>query len=414
MTKRIIYIFILSIGIFYSNAQNKSETLVFNKTKQEVLLQEKLFSLFSAIQNDTKISAIIKTDVFFKQMLLNKKMVKNCKTDLSCLINGYLFNEKEVKSVSKHLKILFKNEPDFKRFVSEKIKASGAYENFKSMPDEDILVKSWELCANGMNRILKVYGLGEKAQYHTMDSISYDVKSDYYKTAVLMWNDMLLNKKKDNQTLFFDPALNLSLGLLYLNHRDEAVRYDPLVENKKVEAHIKTIDFNKYKYSSITILGGGPENYMDRLSAAGKLNLQLGVLEYLKNNAPLIIVSGGHAHPFRSQYCEAIEMKKELVERYNIPEEAIIIDPYARHTTTNVRNASRLMIAYGVPLTKKGLIVTNNVHSKYVTSNDFQERCLRELGYQPVLSLKRVNSTTVEFLPSTKSLHLNPIDPLDP
>ncbi|MBA4321098.1 MAG: hypothetical protein C0412_22130, partial [Flavobacterium sp.] len=162
------------------------------------------------------------------------------------------------------------------------------------------------------------------------------------------------------------------------------------------------------------ILGNGPENYQDRLSAIGKLNIQLGVLEYEAKKAPLIIVSGGHAHPFRAAFCEAIEMKKELMDVYHVPEENIIIDPFARHTTTNLRNASRLMIAYQIPIDQKSLVITNVSHSNYVGNPNFNSRCLEELGYLPAIILKRLNSTAIEFLPNIESLHQNPIDPLDP
>jgi hypothetical protein len=267
-----------------------------------------------------------------------------------------------------------------------------------------------------MNRIMKVYGLGERAQYATIDSVSYDVQSQFYKGSVFMWADFLHNKKSKINALFFQESLDFSLSLLYMNHRDEAARYEPLEEkeNKKAIAYIKQINFNAFEYASVLILGNGPENYQDQLSAIGKLNLQLGVLEYEAKKAALIIVSGGHAHPFRAAYCEAIEMKKELMNVYNIPEENILIDPFARHTTTNLRNATRLMIGYKMPLDKKSIVVTNVNHSDYVGNPNFNARCMEELGYLPGIILKRLHSTAVEFLPNVESLHQNTIDPLDP
>ena len=73
---------------------------------------------------------------------------------------------------------------------------------------------------------------------------------------------------------------------MYANHKDEAVRYDPLdqKENAMAVQAIKTIDFGAYDYASIVVLGGGPENYRDRLSIAGKINLQLAMKEY--HNVP--------------------------------------------------------------------------------------------------------------------------------
>jgi hypothetical protein len=103
-----------------------------------------------------------------------------------------------------------------------------------------------------------------------------------------------------------------------------------------------------------------------------------------------------------------------LIKRYGIPENSILVDPYARHTTTNLRNASRLIINSGIPLKKLALVVTNNVHSEYVGSSDFMQRCMDELGYIPALILDRINATTIEYQPKIESLHQNPLDPLDP
>jgi hypothetical protein len=263
---------------------------------------------------------------------------------------------------------------------------------------------------------MKVYGLGEAAQYAQIDSVSYDVHSPFYKGSVFMWADLLHNTKPKTNALFFEESLNFSLSLLYMNHRDEVARYEPLEEkeNKKAIAHLKQINFDTFDYASILILGNGPENDTDRLSAIGKLNIQLGVLEYEAKKAPLIIVSGGHAHPFRAPFCEAIEMKKELMEVYHVPEENILVDPFARHTTTNLRNATRLMIASEMRLDMKSIVVTNASHSEYVGNPNFNARCLEELGYLPAIILKRLNATALEFMPNIESLHQNPIDPLDP
>ncbi len=231
-----------------------------------------------------------------------------------------------------------------------------------------------------------------------------------------MWYDMLQNKKQKKTDLFFQSALGYSLALLYLNHRDEPERYEPMekLENKAAVENIKQIDFGNYDYASIIIFGNGPQNYRDRLTAMGKLNLQLGVLEFKASKAPFLIVSGGYAHPHRTEFAEAIEMKKELMDWYGIPEQNIIIEPHARHTITNLRNSVRLMLKYGIPMEKKSLVVTNNYHSACAENPDFGKRCMDELGYLPGKIGKRINSTTLEFLPSIESLHQNPLDPLDP
>ncbi|MFV8369964.1 YdcF family protein [Flavobacterium sp. LB2R40] len=419
--KKIIFTVLVLVSISGYCQKEKGFELGYSPSKSESMIQDKNFYLLTAIQNNKAVSQLLENNVVLKTIFKSHQQeigskLKSCKDSLSCLITGYLFKDKELKSIDEELRILMKDEKVLQDFVKNNLRLSGKYENFKNSTDTELLLKAWQVCAKGMNRIMKVYGLGEAAQYAKMDSVSYDVRLKFYKGSVFMWSDFLHNKKLMTKKLFFQESLDFSLSLLYLNHRDEVARYEPLEEkeNKKAIAHLKQVNFDAFDYASILILGNGPENYQDRLSAIGKLNLQLGVLEYQAKKAPLIIVSGGHAHPFRAAYCEAIEMKKELMDVYHIPEDNIIIDPFARHTTTNLRNATRLMIAYQMPLDKKSIVVTNANHSDYVGNPNFNVRCMEELGYLPAIILKRLNSTALEFLPNIESLHQNPIDPLDP
>ncbi|WP_339921338.1 YdcF family protein [uncultured Flavobacterium sp.] len=419
--KKLIYILITLACISGYSQEGKGFDLKSKSSISSSVVQDKNFYLLTAIQNDKAVRQLLENNsvlksIFNKQQQEIGSKLNSCKDSLSCLISGYQFKEIELKSIENELQLLMKSKKELQDFVKNNLRPSGKHENFKSYTDTELLLKAWQVCAQGMNRIMKVYGIGEAPQYAAIDSVSYDVKSKFYKGSVFMWSDLLHNKKPKVNTLFFQESLDFSLSLLYMNHRDEVTRYEPLEEkeNKKAIDHIKQINFNAFDYASILILGNGPENYQDRLSSIGKLNIQLGVLEYEAKKAPLIIVSGGHAHPFRAPYCEAIEMKKELMDVYHIPEENILIDPFARHTTTNLRNASRLMITYQVPIDKKSIVVTNVSHSDYVGSPNFNARCREELGYLPVIILKRLNSTAIEFMPKIESLHQNPIDPLDP
>ena len=419
--RKIIYLVLAFVTISGYCQKAKGFELGYVSSISGSVIQDKNFYLLTAIQNDKAVSQLLENNVVLKTIFKKQQQaigskLKSCKDSLSCLITDYLFKEKDILSIDEELLILMKDEKVLQDFVKNNLRPSGKYENFKNSTDTELLLKAWQLCTVGMNRIMKVYGLGEAPQYAKMDSVSYDVQSEFYKGSVFMWSDFLHNKKPKENALFFQESLDFSLALLYMNHRDEVERYEPLEEkeNKKAIAHIKQINFDAFDYASVLILGNGPENYQDRLSAIGKLNLQLGVLEYEAKKAPLIIVSGGHAHPFRATYCEAIEMKKELMNVHHIPEENILIDPFARHTTTNLRNATRLMIGYQMPLDKKSIVVTNANHSDYVGNPNFNARCMEELGYLPAVIFKRLNSTAIEFLPNVESLHQNPIDPLDP
>lgn len=393
----------------------------FKASQSGNLLQDKNFYLFTAIQNDEAVKELLTTNTVFKafKQAQNESLTESLqkhKENPALLVKTYLLSQKEISKIGDELKNLVQQSVLLQNFIQTNLRPSGAYEAYKELSDSNYLETCWKLCAAGINHNLKVYGLGEAPQYASIDSISYEVSSSYYKGALWMWSDRFVQHKTDQSSLFFKNSLNYALALLYMNHRDEASRYEPLIlkENAKAATQVKHTDFDEYPYASILVLGNGPENYRDRLSAVGKLNLQLGVLKYRQKLAPFIIVSGGHAHPFRADYAEAIEMKKELITYYQIPEEHIIIEPHARHTTTNLRNAARLMIAYAMPMDQKSLVVTNNSHSAYTGDQRFIERCKEELGYAPAQILKRIDATSLEFLPKITALQQNPLEPLDP
>ncbi|MEI7670173.1 MAG: YdcF family protein, partial [Pseudomonadota bacterium] len=129
--------------------------------------------------------------------------------------------------------------------------------------------------------------------------------------------------------------------------------------------------------------------------------------------APFIIPSGGKVHPYKTIYNEALEMKRFMMEKLQIPESAIIIDPHARHTTTNMRNSVRLMFRYGIPFDKIGLVCTTRGQSNMVSST-LPDRCLRELKLVPYKNGKRLSETLSEFYPLKDALHINPLEPIDP
>ena len=144
------------------------------------------------------------------------------------------------------------------------------------------------------------------------------------------------------------------------------------------------------------------------------MRLELAVARYRAGKAPFLIVSGGFMHPNQTPFNEAFEMKQSLIKDFGVPADAILIDPHARHTTTNLRNAARLYYRYGMPSDKAMLITNDASQSAYISGTVFRDRCLRELGYQPGVVGQRLSRFDVEFRPGIESLHADARDPLDP
>ena len=106
-------------------------------------------------------------------------------------------------------------------------------------------------------------------------------------------------------------------------------------------------------------------------------------------------------------------MKKFLMEKLSIPKSAIMMEPHARHTTTNMRNCVRLMFRYGMPMDRPAITCTVKSQSMYITSL-VNERSKKELGYYPYKNGKRLSDTEAEFYPITTSLQIDFDEPLDP
>jgi uncharacterized SAM-binding protein YcdF (DUF218 family) len=174
------------------------------------------------------------------------------------------------------------------------------------------------------------------------------------------------------------------------------------------------VDWSAFRYSAILVLGDGPTVYGQQVGQAGKLRLMHAARLYAEGLAPFLIVSGGNVHPARTTLNEAEQMKVLLMTRYGVPEHAIVMEPHARHTTTNFRNAARLMFRYGFPLGKEALVSTSSPHSSYCESDKFRQRLMDELGALPMTLGERVSEFDLEFKPLPVSLHLEALDPLDP
>lgn len=121
--------------------------------------------------------------------------------------------------------------------------------------------------------------------------------------------------------------------------------------------------------------------------------------------ADVVIASGGAVHGPAN---EAVLMRAALLG-HGVPEERILVEPCARHTTTNLRNAGRLMLAHGL---RTALVVApdaadarrfglQSYYVGYPTASSFHLRCLVTLGYR-VGELRWVRPHHVYFAPSER------------
>ena len=381
-------------------------------------VQDKNFYLLSLFQNQSKVRKYLQKHKLLKAVaILNNSMLEdagNC-NDVNCYDLIFRLSEDEINIVANILSSSAKDS-ELKKLVATHLRPSGMFIRYDQKSDAEMLVSAWRDAAKGVNHILDVFGLGKDAAYKDIDNVSYDINSAEYQ-QILKTKVADIKLKKD--ALFFEPTLAYAMKLLEINQRDEAGRHEPLEakDNKKAFDNLKNIKWDDYAYSVILVLGSGPSEKLGDAPNIGKIGMARAdeaVKLFQAKQAPLLILSGGYVHPARTPYCEAVEMKKYIIQKYAIPEESILIEPHARHTTTNVRNAARIMFRDSIPTDKKGLITSSESHIDYVIGEAFKKRFMDEIGFVPMQIFTRISPGAVEFIPLKDALFMNSMETLDP
>lgn len=413
--KKVLLPLLLCFSSFSLFAQAPGKALV--KAQAVDYVKVKNYYLLSLFEQDAEVSSLLKGDAELAE-LTRKKLsdlnasLANCK-DASCLSAVVKLSVDEISSVGTRLTALYKPGNALDRLVKTKLIPSGCYSLYKNVSPAQLLVKAWEQDANGINYTIGVYAEGKKPNYPQIDSISYNVKARAYYTLMYDVNATLAGDVK-NTKLFFEPSMQAALLYLQINERQNPAEYEPMEANanKPAFSRVKTIKWANYPYSNILVPGAGPDNLTSPLSGEGMLRCRLAVQEYNAGKAPFIIVSGGRVHPYKTKYNEAEEMKRYLVSVLHIPENVVIIEPHARHTTTNMRNAARLLYKYGFPADKPGIVVTDKSQTDFIMTMD--ARCQKELNYVPYKLARRNSETEVEYYPVEEAKQIDNDEPLDP
>jgi len=409
------------LGFFPLSAQ-KGFDASYHLLHSASYVQDKNFYLFTVLEKLPEVKALLINDAELASILTAQKTriaqsLTQCDTTTACWVNAFALNKEEQQKIGNRLKELAKKEPSIQAMIQKHLRPSGMFIKYADQSDAELLLSAWNEAGNGLQYIIDSYAFGKKGRYPSIDSVSYPAKGMMYRRYLLSAG-FYLAEQTENWALFFQPHLSFALFLMDMNDRDEAARHEPLeeFENRKALDYIPSIPWDKYPYAVIMQPGHGPDIAGVALSPIGKIRVALVAERYHKGLAPLIILSGGYVHPNKTPYSEAIEMKKALMEKYGVPERAILVDPHARHTTTNFRNAARQMFRYGIPTSKPSLCTTTMDQIIYITDPKyfFNLRNMRELGYLPYELGEKISPHDVVFKPVITSLHADPLDPLDP
>jgi hypothetical protein len=214
---------------------------------------------------------------------------------------------------------------------------------------------------------------------------------------------------------WFEPLRDVTLAALLAAGRDEALRYEPLakLENAAALARLATLDLDRFPFVAVLVPGQGPTDPDEAISPLSILRADLAAARWKAGLAPFVVPSGGHVHPDRTRFAEAIEIKRYLMDTHGLPEDAILVDPYARHTTTNLRDVGRELLRYGFPPDGVLLVTSDAFQSAYIVG--MQQRCLDELGYVPWRTIALLPTGTDSCATVARDvLFVDASDPLDP
>jgi len=167
------------------------------------------------------------------------------------------------------------------------------------------------------------------------------------------------------------------------------------------------------RYPVIVVPGFASEDQGDTpLHPRTKKRAQRAVRLLRKKGAHAILCSGANVRPVGTPFNEALELRRYLVEELGVPSWRVAVEPRARHTTTNMRNVGRFLLAHGLT---RALVVTSRGQSFYLSApglSTFHRRCRATLGYE-VGKLRVRSHWTTLFKPSPRVFEIGD-DPLDP
>lgn len=192
-------------------------------------------------------------------------------------------------------------------------------------------------------------------------------------------------------------------------------------------------DWDEFPFSMVIVPGYTTDAQKEVLNETAIRRLDAAAADYEAGKAPFIFVSGGNVHPPGTQRFEGLDMRDYLVSVRHVPADRVIVDAYARHSTTNLRNAGRFMLEHQLKPamieTVGGGIAGSDVFGQdfyfaHPTLSTFNMRCRDDLGYEVgevgEVDVARVADSTagreeaIAFTPARECQRVNIRDPLDP
>jgi len=405
---------LLILTLHFISIKSWSQDFSIYQSPQDWVIAKNYYATFMLWKNPNLYASLL-TDSSFQKMLSerqNRLLHAADYTTVEPILKAFKWSDQELIELSASLKKAYNRDTLWKDYVLS-MQQSKKYALLSTAEPTEFLTAILCQDAYAANYAIDVY-LGAKApNYPRIDSISFDVQHPAYPALLQDIRQDIVRDISQSGKLFFSTAL-LAVRALEINERWDAAQLEPLAdtENQATLANIEKTDFTAYPYAMLLTLGAGPESIQQAISPGGILRCRQAARSYFEGQAPFIMVSGGRVHPYKTKFIEALEMKRYLVEVLQVPADAVLIDPHARHTTTNLRNASRIMLQAAFPKDKYAIVNSSKSHIDAVEK--MAARCMKELGYVPYSLGRRISDVIIEFLPDENAFIIDWDEPLDP
>jgi hypothetical protein len=381
-------------------------------------LASRVFPLFATLRTAPGWAEALRADPVLRRLAAERAArvtEGECTPMPHCATEAWLWTEADIASVDARLRLLVRSRARAEALVTQAMRRSGRFARHDALGDADFLSAAWRDAAAAVNRTVAVYARGEPPRYPKIDAIIFDPALPEF-ASVLQAHGVATAAMARATDLFFDPSQRYATGLLQMNERIEAGSFRPLLdgENAATARAIVATDWAGKEHTALVVFGHGPEDAQSRTGVMGHIRLAIAADLYRRGLAPFLIVSGGNVHPNRTPFNEAVEMKRLLVTQYDISADRILIEPHARHTTTNLRDCARLLLAAGFPTSLPALVVSDHQTIQYIGSETLARRNVAEMGIQPGRLSPGPNRFTLRFVPDPASFHTEAADPLDP
>ncbi|WP_254913737.1 YdcF family protein [Sphingobium sp. Z007] len=381
-------------------------------------LPTRIFPLFAMMRTAEGWAQALRDDNALQSLVADRAAripQATCMPSPQCLADAWIWTDADIALVDARLRAIMSNARLAKSLVTRQMRPSGRFAAHAALSDADLVATAWRDSAAAVNRVIAVYAKGLPPRYPVIDSIIFDAAAPQMADVLGAHGTATAGQAKADD-LFFDPALRYATGLMQMNERIDAGNFRPLLGGDNADA-IRSVSAMKWRgkpYTALLVFGHGPEDAQSRTGVMGHIRLGIAADLYTRGLAPFIIVSGGNVHPNRTPFNEAVEMKRLLVTQYGIPADHILMEPHARHTTTNLRNCARLLLAAAFPTDRPALIVSDHRTIQYIGGDELAQRNLREMGIQPGRVAAGPDRFTLAFTPDPVAFHAEPADPLDP